>query len=232
MLLTERFEFLSHLTWITVLIRVALATVCGGSVGIERAYHGRPAGFRTHILVCLGAALSMMTNQFILDAVGSTDPARLGAQVISGIGFLGAGTILVRKNNRVSGLTTAAGLWASGCMGLAIGIGFYEGALLACIVILFTEHILLKADVKQKMFKKTVSFYVELSDVGQIGPMLTALYKTDLKLKRVERSVADPARGNAVAVILEFSQDSGEDPVKMLVDVCQSPGVLFAEEIS
>lgn len=232
MLLTEKFGFLMHLTWVTVLIRVALATLCGGSVGIERAYRGRPAGFRTHILVCLGASLTMMTNQFIFDTIGSTDPARFGAQVISGIGFLGAGTILVRKNNRVSGLTTAAGLWASACMGLAIGIGFYEGALLACAVILFTEHILLKADVKQKKFKKTVSFYVELSDVGQIGAMLTALYKTNLSLKRVERSIADPARGNPAAVILEFSQDSGEDPVQMLVAVCQSPGVLFAEEIS
>ena len=85
---------------------------------------------------------------------------------------------------------------------------------------------------KQKKFKKTVSFYVELSDVGQIGAMLNAIYKTNLSLKRVERSIADPARGNPAAVILEFSQDSGEDPVQMLVAVCQSPGVLFAEEIS
>ncbi|MCL2492487.1 MAG: MgtC/SapB family protein [Clostridiales bacterium] len=110
-----------------VILRIVLAVVFGGVIGLERGIRNHPAGFRTHILVCLGACLAMLVNQFVFDAVGAagTDPTRIGAQVISGIGFLGVGTIFMAGRNTVRGLTTAAGLWASGAIGLAIGIGFY-----------------------------------------------------------------------------------------------------------
>lgn len=91
---------------------------------------------KTHMLVCLGATMTMLTSQYITDYLQlGTDPARMGAQVVSGIGFLGAGTIIVTSKNQVKGLTTAAGLWACGCMGLALGVGFYEGTLLCFIFI-------------------------------------------------------------------------------------------------
>ncbi|PRY82971.1 MgtC/SapB family protein [Alkalibacterium olivapovliticus] len=106
-----------------------MAVVVGGIIGLERDLKNHAAGFRTYILVCLGSTMVMMTNQFIFENYGLGDPARMGAQVISGIGFLGAGTIIVTNNNHVRGLTTAAGLWSAACIGLAIGIGFYEGAL-------------------------------------------------------------------------------------------------------
>lgn len=110
-------------------MRVLLAVVVGGIIGLERDLKNHAAGFRTYILVCLGSTMVMMTNQFIFEQYALGDPARMGAQVISGIGFLGAGTIIVTNNNHVRGLTTAAGLWSAACIGLAIGIGFYEGAL-------------------------------------------------------------------------------------------------------
>lgn len=134
-------EFLSHidlaeLNVVTISIRVLLAVLVGGIIGLERDIKNHPAGFRTYILVCLGSTMVMMTNQFISETYQTGDPSRMGAQVISGIGFLGAGTILITKNNHVKGLTTAAGLWSAACIGLAIGIGFYEGALAGTISLL------------------------------------------------------------------------------------------------
>ena len=120
----------------TILIRLILAVIFGGIIGLERASKRHAAGFRTYILVCLGATLAMITNQFICEKSGQGDYARLGAQVISGIGFLGAGTILVTSKNQIKGLTTAAGLWACACMGLSIGIGYYTLAIGGLVVTL------------------------------------------------------------------------------------------------
>ena len=120
---------------LSVSLRLILALLFGGIIGLERGSNRHPAGFRTHILVCVGAALAMMTNQFILQQFDTGDPARLGAQVITGVGFLGVGTILVTGRHKIKGLTTAAGLWASACLGLAIGIGFYSGAIVAALII-------------------------------------------------------------------------------------------------
>lgn len=108
--------------------------VAGTLIGLDRSMKRRGAGIKTHVLVCLGSALVMMTGQFIqLNYEGTMDVARMGAQVISGVGFLGVGTIIVTGHNQVKGLTTAAGLWACACIGLAIGIGFVDGALLALV---------------------------------------------------------------------------------------------------
>ena len=132
------FDGLRDVTLASVTVRMLLAVLCGGIIGLERAYKRRPAGFRTHILICLGAAITTLTSQYLyLNLHYFTDMARLGAQVVAGIGFIGAGTIVVTRQQRVKGLTTAAGLWASAIIGLAIGGGFYEGALLATVLVFF-----------------------------------------------------------------------------------------------
>ena len=121
----DSLKFLSDVSnvW-TILIRMLLAIICAGSIGVERSRKRQAAGLRTYILVCLGAALVMMLSDFLVMNNPSSDAGRLGAQVISGIGFLGAGTILITSKNKIKGLTTAAGLWAAACTGLAIGAGF------------------------------------------------------------------------------------------------------------
>lgn len=121
---------LQDINFITIIVRVLLAMLIGGIIGVERDIQQRTAGLRTHMLVCMGAAVVMMTNQYVVEAFPeqSVDITRMGAQVVSGIGFIGAGTILVTSGNRIRGLTTAAGLWAAATLGLAIGIGFYEMA--------------------------------------------------------------------------------------------------------
>lgn len=135
-------HLLSHLTDINIIsisVRLILAIIVGGVIGLEREIDHKVAGLRTHMLVSLGSAMVMITNQYIYENFpgAGVDITRLGAQVISGIGFLGAGTILVNSNNKISGLTTAAGLWTTAALSLAIGIGFYQLSLLGTISILF-----------------------------------------------------------------------------------------------
>lgn len=128
-------EMAEEINLFSVAARIGLSVICGGVLVIERGRANQSAGMRTYILVCLGAALVMLTGQYMFDKFSTGDPARLGAQVISGIGFLGAGSIIVEGKTKVRGLTTAAGLWTAACIGLAIGIGFYFGGVLATGVV-------------------------------------------------------------------------------------------------
>lgn len=176
--LIERFEWLQELNYLTLLIRLGVAAVCGVLVGVEREYRGRAAGLRTHMMVALGAALTTVIGSFNVDVLGVTwaDPMRIGAQVISGIGFLGAGTILLKKKtSQITGLTTAAGLWVTAVIGLASGAGLYEGALLTAIfaMVIFTlvsrlEHLMIRK--RQRVF-----VYLELDGVAAVNGIVEAL---------------------------------------------------------
>lgn len=140
----ENMNEIRYLTDSAVVVRLLLSLLLGGILGFERGLKNRPAGLRTYILVCMGSCIVMMTNQYIYQVYNTGDPVRMSAQVISGIGFLGAGTIIVTRRNQIKGLTTAAGLWASACVGLAIGIGLYEvaffGGLSIFVVLTFLGH--------------------------------------------------------------------------------------------
>lgn len=138
--LSQIYNFLHGNNIVAIAFKIVLAMIAGGILGLEREFKNRPAGLRTFMLVSVGSTLVMLTNQYVCDTYShlNIDPTRMGAQVISGIGFLGVGTIIVTRRNHVKGLTTAAGLWASACIGLAIGIGFYSGAIITCIGVLLT----------------------------------------------------------------------------------------------
>ena len=152
------FDSFRDINTVNILFRMVFAVICGGVIGIERSIKNRPAGFRTHILIITGATAASLTGHYIYLGL-PTDMSRLGAQVITGLGFIGAGTIIVTGTRTVKGLTTAAGLWATGIMGLAIGAGFYEGALIGTIAILFTEIVLGKIKVKRvKGFRCVVNY--------------------------------------------------------------------------
>ena len=157
----------------SVTLRLVMAVLFGGLIGLERGANKHQAGFRTHILVCMGAALAMLTNQYIFQNISSvSDPARLGAQVISGMGFLGAGLILVTHGNKVKGLTTAAGLWASACAGLAIGVGFYAAALVAGVLIYLVLAILPSLEVYFYNRSRVMNLYIELDSMNSLRELL------------------------------------------------------------
>src|SRR5574344_463150 len=130
-----------------ITLRILISLGIGGILGTERGIRNRPAGFMTYVLVSVGATIFMLTNQYMHILAPETDPTRFGAQVISGIGFLGAGTIIVTRQNEIRGLTTAAGLWVAAALGLAAGAGFYEGAVMGTLFSVFALVVLKKIDV-------------------------------------------------------------------------------------
>lgn len=179
---------LRELNYVSIMVRMILALLCGGIIGHDREKKGRPAGFRTHILVCIGSTLVMLTSQYVVDILHmSTDPTRLGAQVISGIGFLGAGTILITSKQHVKGLTTAAGLWACACMGLAIGIGFYEGAILGCIFILASMKVLQGIDSILSSKTDILELYIEVTCVEGIGEVFRLIKEDEMLIIHFEQ---------------------------------------------
>ena len=164
--LEEAIDLLQEFNGVSVTVRVLLAAVLGGLVGSERGRRGRAAGMRTHVLVCLGAAMTSMVGLYSAEVLGFTnDPLRVSAQVISGIGFLGAGTIMTRNHAQITGLTTAAGLWATASLGLCIGTGFYGVVLAAFLVILVTMVALPSLERKRRTRREYVCYYLELDNV-------------------------------------------------------------------
>lgn len=177
------FDNLRDITVASIALRLALAVVCGGIVGIEREYKRRPAGFRTHILICLGAALATMTSQFLfLNMHYYLDMARMGAGVVSGIGFMGAGTIIVTRHQRVRGLTTAAGLWVSAIAGLALGAGFYEGGIFTTLLVLLAELLFSRLEYWLKENTPEISFYLEYAGKDRLEELVRLYREWDLKI--------------------------------------------------
>ncbi|MBR5509783.1 MAG: MgtC/SapB family protein [Lachnospiraceae bacterium] len=167
--------------------KLLTAVICGGLIGIEREYKRRPAGFRTHILISLGAAMTTLTSQFIVsDLSMPSDPGRLGAQVIAGIGFIGAGTIIVSKRNRVKGLTTAAGLWTTAITGLASGMGFYECSIVATLLVLFAEIVLSQLENRLHSRHQEVHLYIEYTGSGYLNYVVEYFRKENIPMLDVE----------------------------------------------
>lgn len=172
-----------------MVIRMVFALIVGTVIGIDRALKRRGAGIKTHTLVCLGAALVMMTGQYIkMNFEGNMDIARMGAQVISGVGFLGVGTIIVTGKNQIRGLTTAAGLWACACLGLAIGIGFVKGALITLILVMFTLKVLTNVDTQLHMYAKVFDLYIEFQSNQSVSEFMERLHKMEVKICNIEMS--------------------------------------------
>jgi putative Mg2+ transporter-C (MgtC) family protein len=169
------------ITWYGVIVRLVVATIFGGIVGLERQNNNQSAGFRTHIILTVASALAMLTNQFIIERFGTGDISRIGAGVVSGVGFLGAGTILITSRNRIKGLTTAAGLWACSCLGIAIGAGFYTAAICGLIIYVFAL-ILQPLESKLSKFSKFVNIQLEFDDPKKINSFIDYIREKNIKL--------------------------------------------------
>ncbi len=199
----EFLDSLRELNTASVILRLVLSMLAGGMVGMERGRKNRPAGMRTYMIVCLGAALSMLTGQYlirmmdtswaeIVRAVGiRSDVSRLSAQVINGIGFLGAGTVLVTSHQEVKGLTTAACLWASACMGLAIGAGFYECVLLSVVLIFICVHSLRPVENSLVENARNMSLYVEFDSLDDVKAIIGCLKGNKAQIYEIELEHGD-----------------------------------------
>ncbi|WP_278658140.1 MgtC/SapB family protein [Ruthenibacterium lactatiformans] len=221
---------LHEITYGSVLLRLLLATIIGGILGWERGRKNRPAGLRTYMLVCLGAAIVMMTNQYVTQCLGTGDPVRMGAQVISGIGFLGAGSIMVTQRNQIRGITTAAGLWASACVGLAIGIGFYEIALLGGLVIFFVLTFVHRIDELSRKMSNVLDIYVELSGKETMTKFIRNLRDAGLVLSNLQLE-SDSTSGESFAFIATV-KSLEQRPRDSIIDFLRHvQNVEFVEEL-
>lgn len=179
--------YFRDVNFLSVFIRMTCAMICGGIIGTEREYKRRSAGFRTHILICLGACITALTGQFLsINLHYTTDMGRLGAQVVAGIGFIGAGAIVLTPQNQVRGLTTSAGLWAASMMGLAFGSGFYEGGFITTALILISETFFSKYEFWVRSHTKRNILYVEYTGKETLNQVLHELRLHDIKADNIE----------------------------------------------
>ena len=225
------FDGLREIGFLSVAVRMFVAVLCGGLIGSEREYKRRPAGFRTHILICLGAAMTTLTSQYMVDIGYFTDLARLGAQVIAGVGFIGAGTIIVTKRQRVKGLTTAAGLWCAAIVGLAIGGGFFEGGLLTTALILLSELLFAKWEYRMLKHTPEVNLYIEFR--GKYGPeqVLRIVHECDIRLLNLEITKRAMAAGDTTCAIFALRLSHKFSLEYVLEEINKIHDVITVEEL-
>lgn len=209
--------------WQTI-IRALAAVVIGSLIGSERARHGRAAGMRMHILVCLGACMTSMTSLFVANVLGdSGDVSRIPAQVISGVGFLGAGMIILKNNNMITGLTTAAGVWTTATIGVALGYGYYTGA--AVVTVLFLSTIVLFARFERKR-KATAVVYLELDDPYRVNEVLRELQQEIAQHLTYQITPPKSQHEGHVGICLMIDRPVGLDVARL----AEKKSVVFAVE--
>ncbi|MBO5682853.1 MAG: MgtC/SapB family protein [Clostridia bacterium] len=220
-----------NLDMLTITVRLVLAVFCGGIIGIERERKRRPAGFRTHILICLGAAITTLTSQYLVLELGLyTDMARLGAQVIAGIGFIGAGTIIVTKRRQVKGLTTAAGLWVAAIVGLCCGAGFYEAAVYATIIIILAELVFARLEYFIVQNAKTFTLFVEYAESSRLANIMDSIKGDNVYIIDMEVSKSSSSSNYFVTFSLKMPRKKASHQAVM-THVAKIEGVVAVEEL-
>lgn len=241
--LWQLLDHLRQLNMESVCVRMLLGIAFGGYIGLERAGKQRAAGFRTYMLVCLGAVLTMLLGQYehhMLTTVWTeamvqtglkTDVSRFGAQVISGIGFLGAGTIIVTGRQEVKGLTTGAGLWACACMGLAIGAGFYECVLLAFVLIVLVLRVLPIIEGFVVDHARNVNLYVEFESLDDIGALIACIKDQGAQIYQVDIDRGRDDTNRHPSAVFSIRLKKARMQGKLMVSLSEIPQVYFIEAI-
>lgn len=214
--------------------KLFLAALLGGIVGLERESKKRAAGLRTHLLVSLGSALVMITSEYVMfhyQGVANVDPTRLGAQVISGIGFLGAGLILVTSKNKVKGLTTAAGLWASACIGLALGIGFYAGALIAGTLVFVVLALLPRLEVYFYNRSRVMELFVEVDCMNNMREFLSSIRSQNMTIIETHINKSDAIVSEGYSLNLSIRIPKKLNHIEVIELLSSFPGVFLVEEL-
>ena len=235
-------DYLRQFNVASVLLRLTLAVLCGGMIGVNREHKRRPAGFRTYMLVCLGSAMTGVLSQYLWVMMNTQwaevsallekkiDVSRIGAKAIGGVGFLGAGTILITDQSEVKGLTTAAGLWASACLGVAIGAGFYEGALAGFAAIFLSIKVLPRIEEFLLSRSRNMNLYVELVSPERLRDFIALLKAMGIQIFDVELERKGQS-GGGVSVVLYLHLPKSQSHTKLLANLSYSPDVRAIDEI-
>lgn len=241
--LITAFDGIRDVSMASLIIKITLAVFFGGLIGLERGQKHRAAGSRTYMIVCLGAALTMILSQYeyyllsnnwaeISQFLGiKTDVSRFGAQVINGIGFLGAGTIIVTGRQEVKGLTTAAGLWASACMGLAIGAGFYECAILGFALILITTILFNKLGSWIVTRARNMDLYVEFAEMENLGAIISTIKGMEIQIFDVDIQREKSSNGVTIGAVLSTRLPKGQTHSHVMSTISKFDFVTLVDEI-
>lgn len=225
-------SLLQGVNTVSIIVRIGLALLMGGILGAERGLRNRPAGFTTYVLVCIGSTMIMLTNQYISSIYSQADPARLAAQVVSGIGFLGAGTIIVTRNDEVRGLTTAAGLWLAAGLGLAVGVGFYSGALIGFVFSIFALVSLKKVDIYIKQHAKSMEIYLEYNEAFSLRKLSEYAQEQNFELFDMQRGKVKTLKEELGTLVFSIDLAQKHNHGEILECLYALDGVEYLREIS
>lgn len=227
------FDFFRHMDLLAITSRLVLALICGGVIGIERETKRRPAGFRTHILICMGSAITILTNLYLYQVMHLyTDISRMGAQVIAGISFVGAGTIIVTRHQKIKGLTTAAGLWTASIIGLACGAGYAECAIFATLMVLLAELLLIRLENRLVERTSDVNIYIEYTQPTTIQRIVRILRTVKVPMNDIEvNRIADGEGGYRYGAILTVRVDGDTMEKEIFQGLSEISDVQTVEEL-
>lgn len=241
--MNEVLSYLREFNIYSMMLRVALAMLMGGIVGFEREKKRRGAGFRTYMFVALGAAMTVMLSQYLdymlnhawlatAQEIGiKTDVSRFGAQVINGVGFLGAGTIIVTGRQEVKGLTTAAGLWASACMGLAVGAGFYECVVIGIALIVLSMTLLPLIEEAMLATSKNMTVYVEMDSFENLGNIVNHIKAEGINLFDVEIEKDKREHMAQFSVLFTMKLPRRREHAEVLAELSTLDGIVAIDEV-
>ncbi len=218
--------YLEQLNLLSILLRMLLAIFCGGLLGLERGRAHQAAGMRTYMLVCMGAAIVMITGQYSYEYFGTGDPVRLGAQVVSGIGFLGAGSIIISGKTRIRGLTTAAGLWTAACIGLCIGIGFFEGGIIATILVNLIMTHFKRLEYRLMLNEVWFTVYMEIDKDITVAELSKKLIHYGLEIGEMH---VDKRKKGFQKLIIDLKNTHHIGREEIIENIQNLPGVHFAK---
>lgn len=237
------FDSIRDINIASLLIKVLLSVLFGGLIGLERGQKHRAAGSRTYMIVCLGAAMTIMLAQYdafqlatrmheFVESIGAkVDVTRFAAKAVNGIGFLGAGTIIVTGRQEVKGLTTAAGLWASACMGIAIGAGFYECAILGFLLILVTTILFNKLGSWIVTRARNMDLYVEFAEMENLGAIISTIKEMNIQIFDVDIQREKTSNGVTVGAVLSTRLPKGQTHSHVMSAVSKFDFVTLVDEI-
>lgn len=238
----QTIEYFRELNFASVVLRILCAMAVGGIVGLDRERKGRAAGFRTYMLVALGAALTVMLGQYLsvmLETVWAdkvaelglkTDVVRFGAQVINGVGFLGAGTIIVTGRQQVKGLTTAAGLWASACLGLAIGAGFYECVFIGFVLILVCMKLLPKIEDFVTSKALNMNIYISMDSVECLGNIINCFKESNFRILDADIEKEEHATITQINAVFSVKMTERHPHTEILAKLSTLDGIIYIEQ--
>ena len=225
-------EKIEEFNAISIVIRLVLATICGGIIGLERETKRHSAGFRTFTLVCIGSALATIVNIYLWEKTASADTSRIAAGVVNGVGFLGVGTIIVTRKNLVKGLTTAAGLWTTATLGIAIGSGMIFVSVVSFILVMLTMSVLSHFSRYIGQHNKRISLYLEIKEEYGMKPLLAYVRANGYSILTMEKQHDSVTNESDISVMLEIDMKKRILHEKIIHEISEIEGIIYLEELT